>query len=486
MDADGERAAERERGAGTRSVSGSPLTSTQKRIVLALTIVIALTRFAALSKSLWDWDEALFTLGVTDYDVAIHHPHPPGYPLFMAAAKVVHVLGVPEFRAVQTIVALASFALFPSLFVLAMELGFGFATSLGGAAIFCFLPNVWIYSGAGLSDVPAIVLTIVACTLLLRGRRDSRAFIEGAIVLALAATIRPTHLLIGVAPALVAMRELRKWKPVAIAALAGLVIIASIYGASILASESLDAYLLTLRHQAKWVHDVDGWANPHRPALGELSSLFLLTPVQHEELMWPLDRLAVLSLIEAIRRRRTAPLLTAAMFLPIAIVSLVQLDASCAGRYAIAYVAMHALLAADGLGIIARHNAKMQSALAAIIVIVFAAWTWPALQTQRTTKSPPVLALEWVLEKVPANVPVYIHNGLAPYADIYFAHRAHQRFERMAELAKAPDNAYVILPWAAPHALNFERPHGRLWKIVRRRLFEASVSEVWSIRAASP
>jgi hypothetical protein len=64
------------------------VTARQKRIVLVLTIAIALTRLAATARSLWDWDEALFTMAVRDYDVARHHPHPPGYPLFIAALPI--------------------------------------------------------------------------------------------------------------------------------------------------------------------------------------------------------------------------------------------------------------------------------------------------------------------------------------------------------------------------------------------------------------
>jgi hypothetical protein len=63
-----------------------PLTRRQRWIVAALTAAIALTRLYALSRSLWDWDEALFSAGVRAYDVTQHHPHPPGFPRFVLAA----------------------------------------------------------------------------------------------------------------------------------------------------------------------------------------------------------------------------------------------------------------------------------------------------------------------------------------------------------------------------------------------------------------
>ena len=151
------------------------MTPLEKRFLLVVSIVVALTRFLAVARSLNDWDEGLFSMGVAEYDVNQHRPHPPGYPLFVAAAKAVHLLGVNEFRCLQVIVLLGACFLFPALVMFAREIGFDFATSMCGALIFTFLPNVWIYSGSGFSDVPAATLGIGACALLLRGRRDRRA-----------------------------------------------------------------------------------------------------------------------------------------------------------------------------------------------------------------------------------------------------------------------------------------------------------------------
>lgn len=456
------------------------MTSTQKRIVLALTIVIALTRFAAVAKSLWDWDEGLFTLAVEEYDVVQHRPHPPGYPLFIAAAKAVHTLGVPAFRALQVVVMIGAVAVFPAACFLAMELGFTFATSVAAAAIFSFLPNVWVYSGTAFSDIPAIALAFTACALLLRGRRSPRAYIAGAIVLALAAAIRPPNLLIGLVPGAIATWHIARvsWKPIVIAALLGIVIAGGSYIGAALASDSVAGYRKAVRVQAQWVRDVDSWRAKIRPPLRQLAPLFFLTPVQHEDLMWPLAGLAAVSAVVAVVKRRRAPLLTMAIFAPIAVLSWLQLDFTAAARYSIAYLALHTFLAADGLGVLAFGKPRIQGALAVVVVIVFAAWTWPALAMQRTTDSPPVLALKWVLGHAPPDAPVYVHGGIGPHTDIYLANRAHTWFDRQEELAQAPGNAYVVAPWSTPRGFNFERPHGRLWKIVRQRHFEASVTPI--------
>lgn len=49
-----------------------------------------------LPKSLEDVDSINFALGVRDFNVAHHQPHPPGYPVFMALAKGLHAAGASE------------------------------------------------------------------------------------------------------------------------------------------------------------------------------------------------------------------------------------------------------------------------------------------------------------------------------------------------------------------------------------------------------
>ena len=41
-----------------------------------------------LAPSLEDIDSVNFALGVRDFDVAEHRPHPPGYPVYIALGKV--------------------------------------------------------------------------------------------------------------------------------------------------------------------------------------------------------------------------------------------------------------------------------------------------------------------------------------------------------------------------------------------------------------
>src|SRR5438874_9309609 len=95
-------------------------------VLAALTVLVALTRFLALSKSIWDWDEGLFCLALRDYNVVLHHPHPPGFPLFIGAAKLVRMVVRDDFRALRAVSLIASMFVFPAMYALARALGLAF------------------------------------------------------------------------------------------------------------------------------------------------------------------------------------------------------------------------------------------------------------------------------------------------------------------------------------------------------------------------
>jgi len=54
----------------------------------ALALAVALAHVACLPSTLEDIDSVNFALGVRDFDVARHRPHPPGYPVYIALGKV--------------------------------------------------------------------------------------------------------------------------------------------------------------------------------------------------------------------------------------------------------------------------------------------------------------------------------------------------------------------------------------------------------------
>lgn len=460
------------------------MTRMQKRIFLALAILIALTRLLAIAHSLFDWDEALFSLGVRDYDVTQHHPHPPGYPLFIAAAKGIHLLGVSEFRSLQALVVLGAMFVFPALYWLARELGFDFTTAACGAAMYAFLPNVWLYGGTAFSDVPATTIAFVACALLLRGRRDARAYVAGAIVLGIAAGIRPSNLLIGVVPALSAtasrIRSRRAERGVQIVALAiglGALLVIGSYAGAALASDSVAGYREAVRVQSEWVRNVDSWRNPGRGPLRDAAITFFLRPFENEDVLNAIAIASAISLIGALVTRRAAPLLAVAVFAPLGVTSWLNFDINTASRYAIGYMALHALLAADGFRVVLRRR-ELQILFSTAAVGVFAVSTWPGLHEQRENDAPPVAALRFIAENVPPEAPVYIHASMRPHAEYLLPRHRKTYFEELHQIPQNARNAWFVDWRIHPGAQTFVRGREGTWKVLRRRNFEATAGRV--------
>src|SRR5439155_25554425 len=147
--------------AGTETVEDHMATSEQVRerwIVAGATLVAAISRLFALARTPWDWDELLFMQALDRYDVAAHRPHPPGFPLYILAAKIVRKFGFGDFHALQVLSIAAAIAIVPAMFFLCRELRMRFSTSLSAAMLLAFFPNVWFYGGGAFSDVPSMTL----------------------------------------------------------------------------------------------------------------------------------------------------------------------------------------------------------------------------------------------------------------------------------------------------------------------------------------
>ena len=163
---------------------------------------VAITRWLALARSPWDSDEGLFMSALRRYDVVAHHPHPPGFPLFILTAKVFERLGFSDFHALQLISFIASVAIFPAMLFLGRELEVRPRVSIIAATFLPFFPNVWFFGGTAFSDVPAMTLSILTIALILR-----RSWVPAALLLGIAIGFRPQILLIAIVPIVIALLD---------------------------------------------------------------------------------------------------------------------------------------------------------------------------------------------------------------------------------------------------------------------------------------
>lgn len=422
-----------------------------------LAAIVALTRWPALSLTLWDWDEALFALAVQDYDVVAHHPHPPGFPLYIAAAKLIPA---DAFHALQTVTFLFSLLVFPAMFFLARELGASERVAIGAGLLLAFFPNVWFYGGTALSDVPSMVLGVTAAALLLRGRRSDAALLAGAILLGIAAGFRPQNLLIGAVPMLLAFLHRRR------TAVIGILIVALIagvsYGIAAVESGGWDAYRSALARHEEWIRNTDSFLAPLHPGLIKVADDFFFRPYRAPAIN---VIVALLALVAVVRRRHW---LVLAIFGPFLLFAWLFLDFHSVSRFSIAYMPMFAMLAAAGLP-----ERGREMALAAIVALMIV-WTWPALRVVHTTPSPPVAAIEEIRKT--RNAVVYVDERLAAHAALLLPDRAQHIVHVAPPLVRDP-HAVLLREGISTlsTARNFTRDRDRLAGIARQRYFDCSV-----------
>ena len=95
-----------------------------RKSLAAIAVLFLAAHLAFLPPTLEDIDSINFALGVADFDVAKHQPHPPGYPVFIGVSKTSTALlrsahiSHPEVRGLAIWSAIAGATLVFSLFAL--------------------------------------------------------------------------------------------------------------------------------------------------------------------------------------------------------------------------------------------------------------------------------------------------------------------------------------------------------------------------------
>jgi hypothetical protein len=466
-----------------------PLTPLQRRLVIALAIVVAATRFLAVSHSMWDWDEALFASALHHYDVAQHHPHPPGFPLFFALAKLARFVIQDDFHALRDISILASLFVFPAMFALARSLRFRFRTCVVAALLFSFLPNVWYWGGTGFSDELALVTALAGAALLLRDERQPGSYLAGCSLFAATMLVRAQNVLLAWPWIVAAWRRLRSRRRAEVLAGTAMIVVLVVVGYGIAAKlTGLEEYILATKGHQHYVATVDGALNPMRIPMRYLLYGFLFDPFQSNAAAGVMFGFVLIAFARP-RRAHVHVLLT---FLPNFFLAWFLLNPSGISRLSLGYIASNILLAADGMDVAAtfvasrvralpleRLAAAVQAFFAALTIGLSVVWVWAGLKEVRTLDSPPVQAMRWIRQNVPRGGKIYMLGGLEPFTAYFLPDYRIVPVPDDFDASKAPaeTNVYLVAdhPGAFGQTINFRRPRKRLWALFNRRYFEVSV-----------
>ncbi|MFO0577332.1 MAG: hypothetical protein U1A78_25275 [Polyangia bacterium] len=162
--------------------------------LLGLLLYLATLALCARAVTADGYDGVGFGLAVTDYDLSRWQPHPPGAPLYIAWARLVHALGARVEVALAAVSALL-LGLGLGALVAALRRLPGGSGSRTGALAFSLAalgPLAWALAVATLSDgAGAGALLLAGAAVLRLASRGTRGLGAGGALLGLALAVRP-------------------------------------------------------------------------------------------------------------------------------------------------------------------------------------------------------------------------------------------------------------------------------------------------------
>jgi hypothetical protein len=161
-----------------------------------LAALTLLSRWPYRARMLYNWDAVQFALALREFDVAKHQPHPPGYLLYVALARLLNIPLADPNLAYVALAMLFSAATTVAVYWLARSL-YERATAASAAALLAVSPLFWFYGSVGLTYAgEAFGASLVALFAYGTLRGDPRYLYAGAVALGLVGGIRQSALVL--------------------------------------------------------------------------------------------------------------------------------------------------------------------------------------------------------------------------------------------------------------------------------------------------
>jgi hypothetical protein len=333
-----------------------------RKALAALAVIFLAAHLPSLPVTLDDLDGINFALGVREFDVTRHQPHPPGYPIYIALAKVstrvMTALGVEgaATRGLAIWSVLGGVLLIPGLFALFRALDGSVRHAWWATLLAITAPLVWFSALRPLSDVPGLAAAVIAQAMLVRSITSGpsrRYLLGGALLAGLAIGIRSQNFtltlpLLGLALALPGVTSGWRTRLETMAAFAVGVLAWAV--PLLIASGGLAAYLAALGQQGG--EDFSGvvmlWNFPTvKVALSALQHTFI-SPWAKLFLAVPVLLAAAAGAAVVLLQERRVALMVVAIAVPYALFHLLFHE-TVTVRYALPLVPVMAWLAVRGI-----------------------------------------------------------------------------------------------------------------------------------------
>ncbi len=177
--------------------SGLPETRRDWLLAGMLFLVLLALHLPLRAQYLTNWDSVNYALGVRDFDIVRHQPHPPGYIGYIAAGRLLHYL-TRDASAALTLLSAISGGLAPAALYLLVRRFKAPRYALAAAALFGTTPLAMYYSAVGLTYMVAAAVVIPYAWLCHCARREGsrRCLLAGAVLLAALGALRQTDMVL--------------------------------------------------------------------------------------------------------------------------------------------------------------------------------------------------------------------------------------------------------------------------------------------------
>jgi 4-amino-4-deoxy-L-arabinose transferase-like glycosyltransferase len=369
----------------------------------------------------YEWDEVLFLRALDRYDVASHSPHPPGYPVYIAAGKLVRSVVRDPQLALELVAVAAAIAGLWFLWRTAREFEAPPAAAFTASAIVAVTPAFAFNANVGLSDVPGAAAATAAVWWLVRSRREPRHLPVAAALTAVALGVRPQLVFAVLIPCLLALRSAvrgRAWRSLLLATGSGIAVLLACWVPPVLVTGP-SRFAGAVRYQAQWTAVNEAAAHLPGAPVGEVLEHWLILPFGSTEMAAVFWLLVAAGTVAWLRKsRRDLVLVAAGWGGAYLVAAMLTMNLTTSVRYIVPALPALALLAA---GVVVASGQALRRAGATICVVWCAAvvaWGAPVYALRRAP-APAWEALEWVMRTYSPTTTTVLYQGMliphAPY-----------------------------------------------------------------------
>jgi len=211
-------------------------------LAVAFFVIGITSRIPFQSQLLYHWDSVNFALGMEQFDVRLHQPHPPGYLLYILLGRLVNLF-VGDANTSLVWISIVFGGLTASAVYLLGRRLFGRTEAVISASLALTSPAFWFYGEVALTYIlEAFFVTAIALACLETLRRNWRMAFLSALLLGLAGGIRLTTLVFMLPLWLFSLRKC-SWRTIIVAVfLLGLTVVVWL-APTIILSGGLSSYL---------------------------------------------------------------------------------------------------------------------------------------------------------------------------------------------------------------------------------------------------